>query len=439
MRKLNEVREAVSEAIERRAEEIIAMGDYVWKNPEPGYKEFKTAKYANDKLRALGLPLRENLAITGMRADLDSGRPGPTVALLGEMDSLIIPEHPECDKSTGAVHSCGHNSHITAMVGAAMALTDAGVKDDICGKIAFIGTPAEECIEIEWRNQLIAEGKVGALGGKPALIREGVFDDVDISIMNHIGGHDHYGSRDHNGFVCKTVTFHGRSCHAAAPGSGVNAVHAATLAINALGMLNATFPDEARVHGIITSGGSVVNVIPNTAGLEYMLRAPTMEAVEKLSDSFDRAMRGAALALGASVDIRTTAGYMPLYNDQVLSDLLVKVVKENIPGNSGDFKPMGAFAKSSTDMGDISIIMPAVHCDIPGGGGRSHGTTYHIADKKKAYLDNTKILALMAVELLYGDAALGRSVAARREGKISIAEYIRRTDALTKSESFSEA
>ena len=439
MRTLSEVRAAVSEAIERRSEEIIAMGDYVWKNPEPGYKEFKTAKYANEKLRALGLPLRENLAITGMRADLDSGRPGPTVALLGEMDSLIIPEHPECDKSTGAVHSCGHNSHITAMVGAAMALTDAGVKDDICGKIAFIGTPAEECIEIEWRNQLIAEGKVGALGGKPALIREGVFDDVDISIMNHIGGHDHYGSRDHNGFVCKTVTFHGRSCHAAAPGSGVNAVHAATLAINALGLLNATFPDEARVHGIITSGGSVVNVIPNTAGLEYMLRAPTMEAVEKLSDSFDRAMRGAALALGASVDIRTMAGYMPLYNDQVLSDLLVKVVKENIPGNSGDFKPMGTFAKSSTDMGDISIIMPAVHCDIPGGGGRSHGVNYFIADKRKAYLNNAKILALMAVELLYGDAAFGKRVAARREGKISIAEYIRRTDALTKSESYSEA
>ena len=250
MRTLDEVKKAVSDAIERRADEIVAMGDYVWQNPEPGFKEFKTAKYANEKLKSLGLPLRENLAITGMRADLDSGRPGPTVALLGEMDSLIIPEHPECDKATGAVHSCGHNSHITAMVGAAMALTDAGVRDDISGKIAFIGTPAEECIEIDWRSQLMAEGRIGALGGKPELIREGVFDDVDLAIMNHIGGHDHYGSRDHNGFVCKSVTFHGRSCHAASPGSGVNAVHAATLAINALGLLNATFPDEARVHGI---------------------------------------------------------------------------------------------------------------------------------------------------------------------------------------------
>ncbi|MBP5530462.1 MAG: amidohydrolase, partial [Lentisphaeria bacterium] len=409
-----------------------------WRNPEPGYKEFKTSKLATAKLKSLGLDVKENLAITGMRADLVSSRPGPALALLGEMDSLIIPGHPECDKCTGAVHSCGHNSHITAMVGAAMALVDAHAIDDLSGKIAFIGTPAEECIEIEWRNQLIAEGKVGALGGKPALIREGVFDDVDLAIMNHIGGHDHYGSRDHNGFVCKSVTFHGRSCHAAAPGSGVNAVHAATLAINALGLLNATFPDEARVHGIVTSGGSVVNVIPDTAKLEYMLRAPTMEGVEKLSDAFDRAMRGAALALGAEVEIQTTAGYMPLYNDAKLSDLLIKVVKENIPGNSGDFRPLGSFAKSSTDMGDVSIIMPAVHGDIPGGGGRSHGTTYFIADKKKAYLDNAKILALMAVELLYGDAALGREVAARRDGKISIAEYLRRTDALTKTEKFSE-
>ena len=439
MRTLEEVRKAVVEAVERRGDEIIAMGDYVWKNPESGYREVKTAKYANDKLRALGLPLRENLAITGMRADLESGRPGPTVALLGEMDSLIIPEHPECDKSTGAVHSCGHNSHITAMVGAAMALVDAGVKDDISGKVAFIGTPAEECIEIDWRTQLMAEGRIGALGGKAELIREGVFDDVDMAIMNHIGKRDHYGSRDHNGFVCKSVTFHGRSCHAAGPSNGINAMHAATLAINALGLLNATFPDEARVHGIITSGGTAVNVIPGTAGLEYMLRAPTMDAVEKLSDSFDRAMRGAALALGAEVEIRTTAGYMPLSNDAKLSDLLIKVVKENLPGNSGDYQPLGSFAKSSTDMGDVSVVMPAVHCDIPGGGGRSHSNTYFIADKRQAYLDNAKILALMAVELLYGDAALGKEVAARRDGKISIAEYLRRTNALNKTEKFSEA
>ena len=438
MRTLEEVRKAVSDAIERRADEIIAMGDYVWQNPEPGYKEFKTAKYANEKLKSLGLPLRENLAITGMRADLDSGRPGPTVALLGEMDSLIIPQHPECDKCTGAVHSCGHNSHITAMVGAAMALTDARVRDDISGKIAFIGTPAEECIEIDWRSQLMAEGKISALGGKAELIREGVFDDVDLAIMNHIGGHNHYGSRDHNGFICKSVTFHGRSCHAASPGGGVNAVHAATLAINALGLLNATFPDEARVHGIITSGGDAVNVIPNTSGLEYMLRAPTMEAVEKISSAFDRAMRGAALALGASVEIRTTAGYMPLFNDPDLSDLLVEVVRDNIPGNSGDFQPKGSFAKSSTDMGDVSVVMPAVHCDIPGGGGQSHGSTYFIADKRKAYIDNAKILALMAVELLYGDAARGKKIAANREGRISIAEYVRRTDAFNKTETFKE-
>ena len=438
MRTLQEVKQAVIDAVERRGEEIIAMGEEVWRNPEPGYKEFKTSKLATAKLRSLGLEVKENLAITGMRADLASSRPGPALALLGEMDSLIIPGHPECDKRTGAVHSCGHNSHITAMVGAAMALVDAHAIDDLSGKIAFIGTPAEECIELEWRNQLIAEGRIGALGGKPELIREGVFNDIDMALMNHIGNRRHYGTADHNGFVCKTVVFKGRSCHAAAPANGVNAVHVATLAVQALGLLNATFPDEARVHGIITSGGDAVNVIPDRAVLEYLVRAPTLEAIERLSRSFDRAMKGAALALGAEVEIRTTAGYMPLDNDRALSDLLVEVVKEHIP-NSGEFKVKTIFAKSSTDMGDVSVIMPAAHCDVPGSGGRSHGVDYFIADKHTAYVDNAKIMALMAVELLYGDAARGRRIAANREGKLSVDEFIRRTDALNSVENFSES
>ncbi len=435
MRTLEEVKKAVIAAVERRSDEIIAMGDYVWKNPEPGYREYKTSKYAVDKLRSLGLEVRDKLAITGMRADLDSGRPGPVLALLGEMDSLIIPSHPECDKSTGAVHACGHNSHITAMVGAAMALVDSGAAEDFSGKVAFIGTPAEECIEIDWRNQLMSEGKIGAIGGKAELIREGVFDDVDMAIMNHIGARTHYGTQDHNGFVCKSVSFRGRSCHAARPSGGVNAMHAATLAIHALGLLNATFPDEARVHGIITSGGNVVNVIPDRSGLEYMLRAPTLEAVEELSRSFDRAMKGAAMAMGAAVEIKTSAGYMPLFNDLELSRIFIDLVKENITTDT-EFRIKSVFAKSSTDMGDLSVIMPAVHCDIPGSSGSSHGKDYVIADKWKAYVDNAKLLALMAVELLYGDAGRGRAIAANREGKISIQDYLARMNAFSGVENF---
>ncbi len=435
MRTLEEVKKAVIAAVERRSDEIIAMGDYVWKNPEPGYREYKTSKYAVDKSRSLGLEVRDKLAITGMRADLDSGRPGPVLALLGEMDSLIIPSHPECDKSTGAVHACGHNSHITAMVGAAMALVDSGAAEDFSGKVAFIGTPAEECIEIDWRNQLMSEGKIGAIGGKAELIREGVFDDVDMAIMNHIGARTHYGTQDHNGFVCKSVSFRGRSCHAARPSGGVNAMHAATLAIHALGLLNATFPDEARVHGIITSGGNVVNVIPDRSGLEYMLRAPTLEAVEELSRSFDRAMKGAAMAMGAAVEIKTSAGYMPLFNDLELSRIFIDLVKENITTDT-EFRIKSVFAKSSTDMGDLSVIMPAVHCDIPGSSGSSHGKDYVIADKWKAYVDNAKLLALMAVELLYGDAGRGRAIAANREGKISIQDYLARMNAFSGVENF---
>ena len=141
------------------------------------------------------------------RADIDTGRPGPTVAILGELDSLIIPSHPECDKETGAVHSCGHNASATALFGAAVGLIDSGAVSDLCGKIALIGAPAEEGIEMDYRKSLIDEGKISFIAGKPQLISEGVFDDVDVSYMHHLGGKK-FGYNDHNGCVNKRIVFH---------------------------------------------------------------------------------------------------------------------------------------------------------------------------------------------------------------------------------------
>ena len=105
MRTKQEVIDAVLATIEAHREQILALGEYFWKNPEPGYREFKTSAKAKEVLSGLGLPLRDHLSITGMRADLDTGRKGPVLALLGEMDSLILPSHPECDPETGAIHS----------------------------------------------------------------------------------------------------------------------------------------------------------------------------------------------------------------------------------------------------------------------------------------------------------------------------------------------
>ena len=200
MRSKQQLIKDVLAAIDANRDKIIDIGTTVWKNPEPGYKEFKTSDLAAKTLTDIGLTPKRNLSITGMRADLNGVKPGPSLAICGEMDSLIIPTHPECDPATGAAHACGHNSHIASMLGAAIGLVQANAKNDISGKIAFIPCPAEECIEIEWRNKLIKEGKIKALGGKASLILEGVFDDIDMSIMNHLSGGG-FGATDHNG-VC---------------------------------------------------------------------------------------------------------------------------------------------------------------------------------------------------------------------------------------------
>ena len=180
---VNHIRDAVSAAIEAHQNEIIEAGEWIWRNPEPGYREVKTSAYLVERLRALGLEVKTGLAITGFRADIDTGRPGPTVAILCEMDSLILSSHPECDKETGAVHACGHHTSGAALIGTVIGLL--AVKDQLCGRIALIGTPAEEGIELDYRKTLIAAGKIKSIAGKAQLIREGVFDDVDVAFMNH--------------------------------------------------------------------------------------------------------------------------------------------------------------------------------------------------------------------------------------------------------------
>ena len=423
-----ELKAKVYAAIDANAEKIIDIGETIWKNPEPGYREFKTAELTAKIFKSLNLPTREKLGITGVRADMTFSEDAPVISILGEMDSLILPTHPECDPETGAVHSCGHNASMAGMLGAAIGIAAAGVDKELSGKIAFVAVPAEECIEIEKRLDMISEGKIASLGGKGELIRQGVFDDVDLSIMLHSGGCYAYGT--HNGFITKKVTFKGFSCHAAAPGGGINALHAMTLAQNAVGLLRerwAGMNHTVRIHGIVTSGGDVVNIIPDKCKMEFLVRADKIETLKVLHKEFDRAMCGAAMAVGAGVEIKTIPGYMPQYDDNELEELYCETCKAVDPEtpNRGSF-----FRCSSTDMGDLSTIMPTLHGYTAGASGTSHGVSYKISDKERAYVTNAKILAGIAVDLLYGNAECAKRIAAKREGKLSVKEYIELADSL---------
>lgn len=419
MNTLESVRKNALAAIENAKDTIISAGRHIWQNPEPGYREVKTSEYIVGELKKLGLRVTENLAMTGFRADIDTGRPGPTVAILGELDSLIIPNHPECDPATGAVHACGHNIGGAGLIGTAIALL--AVKDDLCGKIALIGTPAEEGIEMSYRKSLIDEGKIKAIAGKSQLILEGVFDDVDVAFMNHLSSK--YGYLDHNGAINKKLIFRGKSCHAASPQNGKNALNAATIAMTAIGLLreSLSYHDKIRIHGVMTHGGDAANVIPNEVIMDYMLRMPTLDDMIKLNDRFDNIVMHAAKAAECEVTIESLNGYMPLYDDKDLGTVHKEVVKYLDP--EAPFDENTVFLASSTDMGDVATVIPSVHGYIPGNSGVSHGVDYAIADEYKAYVVNAQVEALVAIELLYGNGAKATAIAKNKANLISIKDY----------------
>lgn len=421
--------DAAIKAINAKNEFICSVGTHIWKNPEPGFREEKTSAYLVKLLQDMGLEVKTGLAMTGFRADIDTGRPGPTVAILGELDSLILPNHPECDPVTGAVHACGHNASATSLIGSAIGLLESGVLDSLCGKIALIATPAEEGIELDYRKTLIDSGKIKSISGKSQLLREGVFDDVDISYMHHLSAH--YGYNDHNGCVNKKITIHGKSCHAASPQKGHNALNGATLALNAIAMLREVYSNDpyVRIHGIVSNGGDAVNIIPDNVTLEYMLRAPDLESIVSLNDRFDQVVMYAAKAAECEASIETIHGFMPLYNDPKLGEVMCNVVREVSPET--EFTPNDKFFASCTDMGDIATVIPAVHGYCLGGKGTSHGINYGIGDQYKAYIENSILNTLIAIDLLCNDAEKGKVIAARKKDLLPIPEYIKVIDKLS--------
>ena len=125
---------------------ILEAEKYIWKHPETGYKEYQTNEYMIEKFTELGYDLILADGITGFYTDIDTGREGPTVLILGELDSIICPSHKDANPETGAVHSCGHNAQCAALLGVAAGLKNNDILNKLCGKIRLCAVPAEELI-----------------------------------------------------------------------------------------------------------------------------------------------------------------------------------------------------------------------------------------------------------------------------------------------------
>ena len=399
-------------AVDKHRQLILDAERYIWANPETGYKEYKTSKYMAENFEKLGYKLNYAEGITGFYTTIDTGKPGPTLLIFGELDSIICPSHPESDKTTGAVHSCGHNAQCAALLGIAAALKEDGALDGLSGKIKLCAVPAEELLEIEFRSDLRAKGVIKYYGGKSEFLYRGYFDDVDLAFMVHTTGADTFRSVNAAvGCMAKKVIYKGVAAHAGgSPWNGKNALYAATNGLSAANALRETFQEKdlIRFHPIITKGGDMVNAIPETTTIESYVRGATFEGITAANKRINQALCGAALSIGCNVEIQDFPGYAPHYNSTEMLDVAEQAAALAIPEEQYD--RTNQFNTGSTDMGDISSIMPAVHPYAAGSKGTSHGSDYYVVDPERACVKSAKWQLGMVKILLSNDAARAKEI-----------------------------
>ena len=399
-------------AVEKHSRMILAAERYIWKHPETGYREVETSAYMEENFRKLGYDLVMAENITGFYTVLDTGRPGPTVLVMAELDSILCPEHPEANPETGAVHSCGHNAQCAALLGVAAALKEPGMLDGLCGRIKLCAVPAEELLEMDYRSQLKAEGKIKYFGGKSEFLSRGYFDDVDLAFMVHTGP-AFCVKQGSVGFLAKRVIYKGLAAHAGgSPWNGRNALYAATCGLNAINAIRETFKesDIIRVHPIITNGGAMVNAIPEVTVLESYIRGENFHAIREANRKVNQALCGAALSLDTNVEIVDVPGYAPLINDRNMIRLTKEAADLVVP--EYNFEVMEIFSSGSTDMGDLSCVMPAIHPYAAGAKGKSHGNDYQVKDPVAACVGSAKMQMAMLRLLLSDEAKRAKEIIA---------------------------
>ena len=430
---IEELKKRACETIDKRKKEIVGLAQQVLANPEAGFREVKTAQLVAEMFQEMGIQHESGLALTGLKGRIKGGAgPGPSVAVIGELDSLVVTEHPHADPDTGAAHACGHHCQIGMMLGATMGLLTPEVMAQLSGEIVPFAVPAEEFIEVEQRLEMRNQGKLEFLGGKQELIRLGQFDDVDIAMMCHtasdMGERRFAMGGTSNGHVVKFVRYTGVGAHAGSlPHRGVNALNAASFAIQAINALRETHraDDTVRIHGIMTRGGEAVSAVPSDVRLEWRVRSSTPKVVVENSAAVDRCFQAGALAVGASVNITTIPGYLPMRHDTKLQDIFRRTAVDLVGEQATLVMPARRNRGGSTDMGDLSHIMPACHPYTAGAVGPGHSKEYVITDYESAVIVPAKIMAMVVIDLLADGAKRAKEVKTNHRPLMTKQAYVK--------------
>lgn len=408
---MNNIQKEICRRIEENKVWMDDAVNYIWAHPEVGYKEWKTSSYLEEQFLKLGYSLTKPSDIPGFTAEWDSGVPGPTVAVLGELDALMCATHPDADPVTKAVHACGHLVQVSAMLG--IAATLAKWNPQLCGKVRFIAVPAEETIDLEFRNELVKKGVIQYMAGKIEFLRRGLFDGVDMAMMMHADTRNDVLFKfidGCDGCITKHFEYKGVAAHAGgAPHKGVNALYAASLGLDACNSLRETFQEKdfVRYHPIITQAGVAANAIPDRALLDTYVRAATFEAMKETNVKINRALAASAAALGANVTINDKPGNLPFKSDTVMTarlrTIITDIFGEGVIADAG-------WDTQSSDVGDLSSLMPVIQHLCMGASGTQHGDDYFIADRQKAVYNPATVMLCLIFDLLDNNGLLAQKV-----------------------------
>lgn len=407
--------EKIFELIESYQDEMKSVLDYMEDHAATGYEEWEAHEYLSEAYEKLGYTLTKAESIPGFYTDVDTGKPGPKVLIFSELDGLCIPDHPHANPKNGAAHACGHHAQCAALLGVAAALKVPEVLEGLSGSIRLCIVPAEEGSGISHSvmTELREKNVIRYLGGKREFYRRGYFDGCDLAFMIHTGGGSHKFSIKPgcNGGIRKVARFVGKSAHGGAPRHGINALQAANLALNSINVLRDTFNnyDFVRVNSILTEAGTAVNAVPGLTVMDTQIRANNVKTLNTVSHKIDRAIAASAAAIGAKVHISDVPGYMPGKYDKNLIDVMVEGMAE-VVGKESVTYVTEPWDTGCTDLGDISLIIPAVHAFGSGGAGAAHGPTYRIADFDSAVLDSAKAQVMIIRQLLKNDAEKAKHV-----------------------------
>ena len=430
-----EVKQRVCDAIIAGQDRLRTLASAIMDEPELGYKEHKTSQKVQDMFTELGIPFTTGHAITGVKGRLQGGKSKKTVAMIGELDAIVCHRHPKADPLTGAAHCCGHNVQIANLFAVAMGLQAEGVMEALGGDVVLFAVPAEEMIEVDYRNTLREKGTIKYLGGKQQLIYEGAFDDIHMAMQMHVEtadtptGEMNLGSTS-NGFVAKLIEYHGKIAHAAAaPHEGINALNAALMGVMGVHAIRETFKesDYFRFHPIINQGGTLVNCVPDYVQVESYVRASNIQAIVDGNQRVNRALKAGGDAVGATCVIYDLPGYLPMRDNPDMNQLL-RSNSEPLFGTENVRQRVHMTA--STDMGDVSHLMPVIHPWVGCIEGVLHSAEYNITVPDVAYIKTAQALAMTIVDLLYDEAQVAEEILENFEAPLTKETYIELLDSI---------